>query len=585
MNNDELLYYQRQRNNLRRQWQRGRDPAIRFAVNELNKIIQNKIQLIKNANWSKYLSSLDTNCQNLWKTTKIIKNKVKFTPPFKLNGQTIVSDVEKANVLASCFNESHQLTNFPTTSHNESLVNNSITTLHLIDSGQIKLIKPCEIVSILKNLKTAKAPGNDQIPNIILKNLPSKIIVYLVFIFNACLKTSYFPSQWKIANVISIPKATKDLSNPYNYRPISLLSTLSKVFERLVLQRINEHISRYNCIPNSQFGFRSQHSTTHQLVRVTNTIKNGFNNQLSTGIILFDCEKAFDTVWHEGLLHKLLLLNFPIYLIKIIQSFLTNRKFQVSFKQYKSNIHNIPAGVPQGSCISPTLYNLFISDLPIHLNCETALFADDLAIYCSAIDPAEIIVNLQQYSDEIIKYYQSWRLKLNYNKTQSAFFTKRRARRYLPDQDIVVNNININWSNSVKYLGVTLDPSLTFKTHIQNTADKINNCIRTYYPFISRSSKLSNRNKLIIYKVVFQSIILYASPVFYSCAKTHKLKLQILQNKTLKIIEKLPTHFSTSKLHSQTSVKLISEAINERSASFFQRCRNSTINYINELAP
>lgn len=232
----------------------------------------------------------------------------------------------------------------------------------------------------------------------------------------------------------------------------------------------------------------------------------------------------------------------------------------------------------------PTLYNLFISDLPINPNCETALFADDLAIYCSLHDPVIISNYLQRYANEIIKYYESWRLKINCSKTQAAFFTKRRALRFLPGPHITINNSQIKWNKQIKYLGVTLDSSLTFYPHIQNTLEKIKTCIHTYYPFISRSSKLSQKNKLILYKVVFQAIILYAAPVWHNCAKTHKQKLQIIQNKTLKIIAKLPRHFSTYELHTLTNITYITDAIDERSIEFFKKCRDSSFNTIRDIA-
>lgn len=233
------------------------------------------------------------------------------------------------------------------------------------------LTKPMEIKHIINRLKKNKAPGPDEIPNTLLKQLPMKAVVYLTYIFNACMLLSYFPNEWKHALVSAIPKTGKDLTKPISYRPISLLSTISKIFEKILLNRIDEHIDLHHIIPNNQFGFRQFHSATQQAFRIAHHIKTAFGKKMSTGMVLFDGEKAIDTVWHDGLLHKLIKLKFPIYLIKIIQSFLANRSFKVRVNRSISNSMNVCAGVPQGSRLFPKLYSLYISDFPDIVNIIT----------------------------------------------------------------------------------------------------------------------------------------------------------------------------------------------------------------------
>lgn len=580
----ELTHLQRQRNNARRQWQRSRDPAFRQICNELNRSISLKVNELKNIQWSQQLAKFSTNCRTMWKIGKCLKNQIKYVPPFKVNGETIVTDQNKSNALADQFVKSHLLTAHTTCTLNNNAVQISLNIINNHVVNEVNLIKPKELSSTIKTLKNYKAPGSDKLQNILLKKLPRKAIVFLNFIFNACLATSYFPDQWKIANVVAIAKPNKDLSHPQNYRPISLLSALSKVFEKLILQRINAHIETNNCIQPFQFGFRPQLATTHQLARVTRDIQAAIAQKESTGVVLFDGEKAFDTVWHNGLLHKLHTHNFPMYLIKMIQSFLCDRKFYVSIKHARSDTKSINAGVPQGSCLSPTLYNLFISDLPSSLNCETALFADDLAIYSTSVNPIDIQNNLQSYADCLVSYYTSWRLKINSSKTQAAFFTKRRAQRFLPTREIIIDGSAIAWQKDVKYLGCTIDSTLTYAKHINNTVDKIKKCTHIYYPLIGRKSKLSNRNKIILYKVVFLAIMTYACPVWHKCAKTHINKLQILQNKTLKIIENRPFDFSTRELHRITQLPLLKHIINTRTERFYNRCSAINNIYVNELA-
>jgi Reverse transcriptase (RNA-dependent DNA polymerase) len=247
------------------------------------------------------------------------------------------------------------------------------------------LTSPRGIKKIIKNLKNSKTPGFDNIPKILLKNLSRKALVFLTYIFNSCVKLSYFPKSWKHANVIPVPKPGKDPSNPSSYRPISLLSSISKIFESVVLKRLLNFITSNNVLPNHQFGFRTAHSAAHQLKRVVKNVKDARNSiargtsrvTLSTGMLLLDNEKAFDSVWQKALLHKLLQRGCDIFLARLIFSFIKGLSFQVSVGSAKSSSHNIPFGVPQGAILSPTLYNIFTSDVPSSDFCGTATFADD----------------------------------------------------------------------------------------------------------------------------------------------------------------------------------------------------------------
>lgn len=304
-------------------------------------------------------------------------------------------------------------------------------------------------------------------------------------------------------------------------------------------------------------------------------------------MLTFDVEKAFDGVWHKGLLHKMFILKFPLYLVKLVKSFLSNRSFFVSINDEKSNIFNIVAGVPQGSVLSPTLYNIYTSDLKIpSSNCEMALFADDTAIYTSAKNPSTILKNLNNASKCLTDYCVKWKIKLNASKTQATFFSKRRSIRYLPDDQVSVNNSKIPWKNDLKYLGVTLDKKLTFSKHTDLTAEKTLKYIGILYPLINRKSKLSRFNKLILFKTIFQSILLYACPIWGKCAECHLKKLQIVQNKCLQIILNLPYDYPTSEVHKISKIPFVKDQImkiNQQFTNKLQFSDNSLINVLEML--
>lgn len=569
----EILTLISTRNCIRRQWQRTRCGTFKAQANFLDRLIKSEVNKLKNAIWNRKLSEFRSNSRQFWRATKLLKNSLNKIPPLRnANNRLLMSDAEKAAEIADSFHKSHSITyQDRSDSSTEAAVSTSIINLNFIHPriDNASLPTPHEITTLVRHLKKRKSPGDDGINNILIKALPVKAIVYVTYIFRACFKISYFPEPWQYAKVIPIPKPGKDLTRAMNYRPISLLSTFSKLFEKLILSRLKTHVDRNNIIPNVQFGFRSGHSTNHQLLRVKKHITEHLTLGKSTGMITFDVEKAFDAVWHKALIHKMIILKFPLALTKLIQSFLSKRKFYVSINDSKSNDYNIVAGVPQGCVLSPTLYNIFTSDLDLSANsCEAALFADDTAIYYSAKNPTTIIRNLNSASTNLSNYCKRWKIKLNSSKTKAMFFTRRRCERLLPSESVFVQNTRINWAEDIKYLGLTLDKTLTFSKHVNNSIEKTLKFIAILYPLINRKSELNTANKLLLYKSVLRSILLYACPVWNNCADCHIKKLQIIQNKCLKIIFKLPYHFSTRELHKIANIPLVADQIAKNTDNF-----------------
>jgi hypothetical protein len=200
---------------------------------------------------------------------------------------------------------------------------------------------------------------------------------------------------WLFPSLIS-----KDPSDPANYRPISLLCSLSKVFERLVLTKVLDYTLMNGVLPDCQFGFRSRHSACHQVVRLTDKISRGFQERLSTGMLLLDIEKAVDMVWHDVLIYKMSIKDYPVYLLKLTRSFLIGRDFILHYHGLVSRTHLVPAGLPQGATMSRTLYGIFTSDSPELNGCEMAVSADDTTIFCTNSSVA-VIVHVQSLQDRI----------------------------------------------------------------------------------------------------------------------------------------------------------------------------------------
>ncbi|GFU02627.1 RNA-directed DNA polymerase from mobile element jockey [Trichonephila clavipes] len=187
-----------------------------------------------------------------------------------------------------------------------------------------------------------------------------------------------------------IPKPGKDPKFPLNFRPISLISSIGKIYKKILLKRIEKYTLDNSIIPDIQHGFRKETSTCHQLLRATNIIISGFNNHATTGGIFLDVENAFDRLWHHGLIFKMINLNYPPYLIHTISDYLHNRTFQVKIQATISKIGHIQAGSPQGSLLSPILYNIYTYDFPTSPLVDICLFADDAANLSQQDTPQKI---------------------------------------------------------------------------------------------------------------------------------------------------------------------------------------------------
>jgi hypothetical protein len=315
---------------------------------------------------------------------------------------------------------------------------------------------PSEIRKIIGSLKKKKAPGPDNISNTALKLLPPKVVVTLAAIFNASLRLCHFPSRWKNATVIFIPKPGKNSKLPQSNRPISLLSSIGKVLEKVILTRLVKVTDENSTIPDEQFGFRPKHSTVDQLINVTEFIAKGFGQNQSTGAIFLDVAKAFDTVWHDGLVYKLHAAGVPMAMVRLLNSFLNRRVFHAKIL---STQREIQAGVPQGSVLSPTLYAIFTADIPKPDNTKIALYADDTAILVRSWSPEIISRDLQGAVENLESWFRTWRIDVNPEKSSAILFTKRHFR---PVGEVAMFNRVIPWTTVVKYLGVKFDNHLTF---------------------------------------------------------------------------------------------------------------------------
>lgn len=555
---------------VRKIWQRTRNLGAKRRLNQLTRRVKWELDNIRYNSYSAYLGKLNPNDSSLWLATKRILKQRNLIPPLKNGIAKYDTNAEKSEAFADYF-ESCFTTEDDTHHQNQNeyseIISNETNHEH---NTTITPTSPKEILSIILKLASKKSPGHDLITNKILKNLTSKALAYLASLFNSAMRLATFPSTWKHAIIVPIHKPGKQTNSLTSYRPISLLPTLSKLYERILLNRIKPYLQ---IIPKNQFGFKTQHSTCHQIQRISEIIVKGFENKQYTTAVFLDLTQAFDKVWHHGLKIKLKALNLPTYLLKTITSFITDRTFQVRIDTDLSPHHSINSGVPQGSVLGPTLFNIYCHDIPNPPDSQLAMFADDTTILTQDNTLDLSIKKLQSSLNEITSWFKKWKLNLNPTKSVAKIFT---LKRYNDPRNININNQIIQWNrkdDSVKYLGVFLDEKLTWNIHINKKLTQGYARMRILYPLINHKSTLQIKSSLLLYTAIIRPLISYACPVWAAASTTKINKIQILQNKFLRICLKAPWFMRNRQIHNDTGIPLINTWIKTQFKNFHSKLK------------
>ena len=450
--------------------------------------------------------------------------------PLVSQGIIITDDVEKAQTLAYHYEDNSQ-----TFSH-KNLTEFEPKLLNAKKSGESHgYNKPITIQELLNTLKHVQntAPGADKIPYMLLKNLPPHAMDELLYLYNTALHTGVFPELWKEGVIIPILKPGKPKEDPSSYRPITLLSCIGKIFERILKKRLEYIIEKDNLLSPSQTGFRIEQGTIDCLLRMDNTIRTSMSQNKTTIMIYIDLKNAFDSIWCEGLVSKLIDLGIKGNMLAILYDFLKNRPNKVTYNGSLSETFISQAGTPQGSVLSPSLFNLMLQDIPKNDSIQLYIYADDVSISCTDADINTARRNIQSYMKTLLKWCEEWGLKLNHDKTYIQYFSKK-AKSY---PIVRIENRAIKYKKTHKVLGMVLDsPKLSWRDHLVYL---VSDCQRRLDLMKILSSPVWGASLKILrqhYIAYIRSKIDYGSILYHSSHSPLLNKLEVIQNTAMRLM-------------------------------------------------
>lgn len=393
-----------------------------------------------------------------------------------------------------------------------------------------------ETISVKKmeeifNTIKSNAKGSDDINLKMLSLVMPYLNEHLTFIINKCLSTGTFPSTWKEAYVIPVPKNSNPLSTS-DFRPISILPTVSKILEKIVHEQLAAYLEHNNILPVTQSGFRTGHSTTTALLHVSDELYRTVDNQQNSCLLLLDYSKAFDTLDHSALCSKLRYFGVSNVAVQFFSDYLDNRRQRVVTDGVLSDIINIKKGVPQGSVLGPLLFSIYTADFSKFLKyCDSHQYADDLQIsFNFSLNDVVIAVNkINMDLATICRISKAHGLILNEAKTQLLVIGRHRDKILNnPSFNIKLNGVVLTPSNHCKNLGVFFDYNLRFQNHVSHLIQKSYSKLKVLY---IHKDKLTTDVKLKLCDSLILSYLAYCDVLYWpALLRKDKVRLQRLQN-------------------------------------------------------
>ena len=503
------------------------------------------IKSSKRKSWRAYVSNLNykTPIKKVWDMVRKISGKSKSASRQHLNtnfngGAETKATTKKdiADTLGDAFSTNSANRNYSKEFQNYQKQQEKIK-LNFKSSNNEEYNNPFNLDELKDAISKSHdtATGPDEIHYQMLKHLPLKSLQTLLDIFNNMWETGKFPESWELATIIPIPKPGKDHTEPTNYRPIALTSCLCKTLERMINARLVWYLEINNLISPVQSGFRSERSTNDNLVRLETFIRDAFVKKEHVVAVFFDLEKAYDTTWKYGILRDLHELGVKGRLANFLESFLVERSFQVRVGSTLSDTFRLSQGVPQGSILSTTLFNIKINSIMNCLDPKTdgSLYVDDFCMCYRSKSMRTIERHLQQCINRIEEWALHNGFKFSKSKTQCVHFCQ--LRKVHDDPELYLYGSLIPVVEDFKFLGVIFDRKLSFIPHIKYLKAK---CLKALnlLKVLSHTNWGADRTVLLqLYRSLIRSKLDYGSIVYGSARKSYLMMLDTVHHQGLRL--------------------------------------------------
>ena len=410
-------------------------------------------------------------------------------------------------------------------------------------------ISPSEISNVIDKLKSRGSAGPDVFNANFIYSIKHYITIPLSYIFNLSINTGEFPSKLKEAKTVPIFKKG-DSMLASNYRPISLLSIFSKIFETIVSSRLTSFLTKYNILYEHQYGFRSNHSTTLAVLDSVDEILTNLDKKHYVVGVFFDLSKAFDSLEHSILLDKLYNYGIRGIMLNWFSSYLADRSQYVCVNETSSPLKPINFGVPQGSVLGPLLFLLFINDIGNipDIDGRPKLFADDTNLFISSSSLSTLEIKTQNSINAVSNWMLANRLTLNSDKTYYMLFSPFHTSNVMPANliNFSVNGSPITRVKSCKYLGVFLDDNLSWRVHINELCNQLRKYTGIFYKL---SALVPPKILNMLYFSLIYPRLLYAIEIYGNTFSSYLHDLRVLNNRILRIFQHKNFRASTVSLY------------------------------------
>ena len=408
------------------------------------------------------------------------------------------------------------------------------TNLDNIPDAMHTPITMAELRKAIKKLKKKKSPGPDGITNEMIMNLGNIALNKLLDIFNLSWRNGDVPQIWKEATMMPILKKGKNKSQALSYRPISLTSCVCKTMERIINSRMQWYLETENILTAEQAGFRQYRGTEDQTTHLSQVIEDAFQEKKVMLSVFIDLQKAFDSVWKEGILFKLHRSGIKGNMLRWTKAYLHNRKIRVSVNGELGSKVLLRQGVPQGGVLSPTLFIMFINDVVKELprKVHAALYADDLVLWCAEEFATTAAYRMQEALDKLTSWSKKWCLTINRDKSSATLFSLSKQK----PGNLTLCNQPLPYQDEQTYLGVTFDRRLTWAKQINQAETKARKKLGIMRKLSGTTWGANEGTLKQVYQGTVRPHLEYGSSSFMTAAQSHLSTLEKVQNQGLRII-------------------------------------------------